>query len=78
MLWLDSRRCGFCWGLHRWQYWYRHQHLSSKVVAHDLLGGLGVGAALILAPMYIAEMAPAKARGRRHCCAAKHKKPALI
>jgi MFS transporter, SP family, arabinose:H+ symporter len=29
-----------------------------------MLGGLGVGAALIVAPMYIAEMAPAKARGR--------------
>jgi MFS transporter, SP family, arabinose:H+ symporter len=29
-----------------------------------MLGGLGVGAALIVAPMYIAEMAPAKTRGR--------------
>jgi MFS transporter, SP family, arabinose:H+ symporter len=29
-----------------------------------MLGGLGVGAALIIAPMYIAEIAPAKARGR--------------
>ena len=29
-----------------------------------MLGGLGVGAALIVAPMYIAEIAPARARGR--------------
>lgn len=29
-----------------------------------MLGGLGVGAALIIAPMYIAEIAPAKYRGR--------------
>lgn len=29
-----------------------------------MLGGLGVGASLILAPMYIAEIAPAKERGR--------------
>ena len=29
-----------------------------------MLGGLGVGAALIIAPMYIAEMAPPAARGR--------------
>ena len=29
-----------------------------------MLGGIGVGASLILAPMYIAEIAPAKGRGR--------------
>lgn len=29
-----------------------------------MLGGFGVGAALIIAPMYIAEMAPARLRGR--------------
>ena len=29
-----------------------------------MIGGLGVGAALIIAPMYIAELAPAEARGR--------------
>jgi sugar porter (SP) family MFS transporter len=33
-------------------------------VAARMLGGLGVGAALIVAPMYIAEMAPAEQRGR--------------
>ena len=34
------------------------------LVLARMLGGLGVGAALILAPMYIAEIAPAKMRGR--------------
>ena len=35
-----------------------------SLVAARMLGGLGVGAALIIAPMYIAEIAPAKIRGR--------------
>jgi MFS family permease len=34
------------------------------LVSARMLGGLGVGAALIIAPMYIAEMAPPKYRGR--------------
>ncbi len=34
------------------------------LVAARMLGGLGVGAALIIAPMYIAEIAPAGQRGR--------------
>lgn len=34
------------------------------LVIARMLGGLGVGAALIIAPMYIAEIAPAKYRGR--------------
>ncbi|MBT8048247.1 MAG: sugar porter family MFS transporter [Xanthomonadales bacterium] len=34
------------------------------LVAARMLGGLGVGAALIIAPMYIAEIAPADIRGR--------------
>lgn len=34
------------------------------LVLARMLGGLGVGMALILAPMYIAEIAPAKQRGR--------------
>lgn len=34
------------------------------LVAARMLGGFGVGAALIVAPMYIAEMAPAASRGR--------------
>jgi MFS transporter, SP family, arabinose:H+ symporter len=36
----------------------------SILVFGRMLGGLGVGAALIVAPMYIAEIAPAKSRGR--------------
>jgi MFS transporter, SP family, arabinose:H+ symporter len=36
----------------------------SMLVFGRMLGGLGVGAALIIAPMYIAEIAPAKTRGR--------------
>ena len=34
------------------------------LVLARMLGGLGVGAALIIAPMYIAEMAPPQSRGR--------------
>jgi sugar porter (SP) family MFS transporter len=34
------------------------------LVAARMLGGLGVGAALIIAPMYIAELSPARVRGR--------------
>ena len=34
------------------------------LVLARMIGGLGVGAALIIAPMYIAEMAPASMRGR--------------
>jgi sugar porter (SP) family MFS transporter len=34
------------------------------LVAARMLGGFGVGAALIIAPMYIAEIAPADVRGR--------------
>jgi MFS family permease len=34
------------------------------LVVARMLGGLGVGAALIIAPMYIAEMAPPESRGR--------------
>jgi len=38
-------------------------NLFTLVVAR-MIGGLGVGAALIIAPMYIAEIAPAELRGR--------------
>ncbi len=34
------------------------------LVVARMIGGLGVGAALIIAPMYIAEIAPAEVRGR--------------
>ena len=36
----------------------------AMLVVARMVGGLGVGAALIIAPMYIAEIAPARARGR--------------
>ena len=36
----------------------------SALVMARIIGGLGVGAALIIAPMYIAEISPAKDRGR--------------
>jgi len=36
----------------------------SQFVALRILGGVGIGAASIVAPMYIAEMAPAPVRGR--------------
>jgi len=36
----------------------------ATLVAARMLGGLGVGAALIVAPMYISELAPAAIRGR--------------
>lgn len=38
-------------------------NFPSLVIAR-IIGGLGVGAALIIAPMYIAEIAPAASRGR--------------
>ena len=36
----------------------------NQFVAWRLIGGLGIGAASIIAPMYIAEIAPARLRGR--------------
>lgn len=36
----------------------------TALVLARIIGGLGVGAALIIAPMYIAEIAPANSRGR--------------
>jgi SP family arabinose:H+ symporter-like MFS transporter len=38
------------------------------LVLARMLGGFGVGAALIIAPMYIAEIAPAETRGRLVSC----------
>lgn len=37
-------------------------------IAFRLIGGLGVGAAAMVAPMYIAELAPARLRGRLVAC----------
>ena len=36
----------------------------TQFVIWRLIGGLGIGAASIIAPMYIAEIAPARLRGR--------------
>src|SRR5690348_16278983 len=36
----------------------------SQYVGWRIIGGIGIGAASIVAPMYIAEIAPAKVRGR--------------
>ena len=38
-------------------------HSPSELVAARILGGLGVGIASLLSPLYIAELAPAKIRG---------------
>ena len=40
----------------------------SLFIVFRLIGGLGVGAAAMVSPMYIAEMAPAKWRGRLVAC----------
>ena len=42
--------------------WFAHS--LTQFVCWRLVGGLGIGAASILAPMYIAEIAPARLRGR--------------
>jgi len=43
-------------------------HPVSVFILFRLIGGLGVGAAAMVSPMYIAEMAPAKWRGRLVAC----------
>ena len=43
-------------------------HQLYEFVGYRLIGGLGVGAAAMVSPMYIAEMAPAKWRGRLVAC----------
>lgn len=48
---LSALGCAFAWG------WY-------PLLAARLIAGLGIGGSSVLAPMYIAEIAPAKWRGR--------------
>lgn len=48
---VSSLGCAFAWG------WY-------PLVVARFLGGLGIGGSSVLGPMYIAEIAPAKWRGR--------------
>jgi len=43
-------------------------HYLFVFIFFRLVGGLGVGAAAMVSPMYIAEMAPAKWRGRLVAC----------
>ena len=48
---ISALGCAFAWG------WY-------PLVASRFVGGLGIGGSSVLGPMYIAEVAPAKWRGR--------------
>ncbi|MBV9156024.1 MAG: sugar porter family MFS transporter, partial [Acidobacteriaceae bacterium] len=48
---ISALGCAFAWN------WY-------SLVAFRLIGGLGIGGSSVLGPMYIAEIAPAKWRGR--------------
>ena len=48
---VSSLGCAFAWG------WY-------SLVFFRFIGGLGIGGSSVLGPMYIAEIAPAKLRGR--------------
>lgn len=48
---ISATGCAFAWG------WY-------PLVLARFIGGLGIGGSSVLAPMYIAEVAPAKWRGR--------------
>ena len=48
---ISSIGCAFAWG------W-------TSLVFFRFLGGLGIGGSSVLGPMYIAEIAPARARGR--------------
>jgi SP family arabinose:H+ symporter-like MFS transporter len=54
--------CAACFGLSSVGIWFS-QNLS-QFVAWRLLAGLGIGAASIVCPMYIAEIAPSRLRGR--------------
>ena len=54
--------CAACFALSSWGVWAAVSF--TQFVALRILGGVGIGAASIVAPMYIAEMAPAAVRGR--------------
>jgi MFS transporter, SP family, arabinose:H+ symporter len=54
--------CGACFALSSVGVWI--SSTFSQYVAWRIVGGIGIGAASIVAPMYIAEIAPAKVRGR--------------
>jgi SP family arabinose:H+ symporter-like MFS transporter len=54
--------CAACFGLSSFGVWI--SATFSQYVAWRIVGGIGIGAASIVAPMYIAEIAPARVRGR--------------
>jgi len=54
--------CAACFALSSWGMWFAAS--LTQFVIWRLIGGLGIGAASIIAPMYIAEIAPARLRGR--------------
>ena len=64
--WLGLRKslaiCALCFALSSSGILFAHSF--SHFVIWRLLGGLGIGAASILSPMYIAEIAPTRLRGR--------------
>lgn len=54
--------CAACFTLSSFGVWI--SATFSQYVAWRIVGGVGIGAASIVAPMYIAEIAPARVRGR--------------
>jgi MFS transporter, SP family, arabinose:H+ symporter len=54
--------CAACFAFSSIGMWFAGS--LAQFVLWRLIGGLGIGAASIIAPMYIAEIAPAKLRGR--------------
>jgi MFS transporter, SP family, arabinose:H+ symporter len=54
--------CAACFALSSFGVWISGSF--SQYVAWRVVGGIGIGAASIVAPMYIAEIAPARVRGR--------------
>src|SRR5689334_7189015 len=54
--------CAACFALSSFGVWI--SGTFSQYVAWRIVGGIGIGAASIVAPMYIAEIAPARVRGR--------------
>jgi SP family arabinose:H+ symporter-like MFS transporter len=54
--------CAACFALSSLGMWFASS--LTQFVIWRLIGGLGIGAASIIAPMYIAEIAPARLRGR--------------
>lgn len=54
--------CALCFALSSAGIWFTGSF--AQFVVWRMIGGLGIGAASIIAPMYIAEIAPARVRGR--------------